>query len=79
MRTTEIIASESRSDARPGIHDAITRTHEQQEYRRVSAAIAPEKGPRPLPWRWTVLIITVLSAIVWIGILFAVITVLDHL
>ena len=78
MRMTEF-ASESRSGTRPGIHDAATRTHERQEHWRVSAVVAPEKGPYALPWRWTVLIITVLSAIVWIGILFGVITVLDHL
>ena len=37
------------------------------------------KQARPLPWRWTVVIITVLSALAWIPILFGVITVLDHL
>ena len=79
MRMTEIIASKSRSDTRPGIHDTDTRTREQHEYWRVSAVIAPEKEPRPLPWRWAVLIITVLSALAWIPILFGVITVLDHL
>ena len=76
---TEIIASEGRSDTRPGTHDADTKTRERQEHWRVSAVIAPEKGPRPLPWRWTVLIITVLSTLMWIVILFGVITVLDHL
>jgi len=47
MRMTEIIASESRSDTRPSIHDADTRTRERQEHWRVPSVIAPEKGPAP--------------------------------
>ena len=79
MRTTEPIDSESRSDTRPGIHDADTRERERQEHWRVSAAIAPEKGPHPLPWRWAVPIITVLSALAWIPIVFGVIALLNYL
>ena len=51
---------------------------QHQSGRQLSAA-TPRKQRAPLPWRWTVLIITTLSTLLWIGILFAVIAVLNSL
>jgi hypothetical protein len=73
MRMMEIIASRTRDDTRRSVFGADIGTRN----RRRSAPIIP--GARPLPWRWSVLIITTLSTLVWLAVLFGVISLLDHL
>jgi hypothetical protein len=51
----------------------------RQRFRSRSDAAVPDKRTRPLPWGWTVLIITALSTLTWIVILFAVLAVLNGL
>ena len=54
-----------------------SRTPPRQRSRIVSDSDVPEKVTRPLPWRWTVLIVTALSTLAWIVVLLAVLAVLS--
>jgi uncharacterized membrane-anchored protein len=47
--------------------------------RRILSRHTGEKAARPLPWRWSVLIITALSTLMWIAILLAAITLLKDM
>jgi uncharacterized membrane-anchored protein len=65
--------------------EAITRPGQNRTRQVTGSAYTPtrilsrhtgKKAARPLPWRWSVLIITALSTLMWIAILLAAITLL---
>jgi hypothetical protein len=75
----DTITDEHENEHRQIVYRDDSRTPAQQRSWNRSGPAVHEKGARPLPWRWTILIITTLSTLAWIGILFAVIAVLNSL
>jgi len=75
----DIISDEHENERRQIICDEDSRTLPRRQSRTLSDFGVPERMPRPLPWRWTVLIVTALSTLAWIVVLLAVMAVQNSL
>ena len=75
----DIITDEYENEQRQIAGGEDSRPLVRQRSRRRSDSGVPDKITQPLPWRWTVLIITTLSTLAWIVVLLAVIAVLNSL
>ena len=75
----DIITDEYENEHRQLVYGDDSGIPAQQRSWNRSGPAVPEIGTRPLPWGWTVLIITTLSTLAWIAILFAVLAVLNSL
>ena len=73
----DLITDEYENEHRQIIYGDEPRTPAGQRCRGHSDGAVPEKRTRPLPWGWTVLILTTLSTLAWIAVMFAVLAVLN--